>query len=128
MAGNYSTSYEESIKNPDKFWDKAAQDIQWYKPYTKVLDDSRKPFYRWFTGGELNTCYNAIDYHVEKGKKDQTAVIYDSPVTGTVRRISYGELLELVSRFAGALLSCGAGRGDTVILYMPMIPEALIAM
>jgi propionyl-CoA synthetase len=128
MTGKYTAAYEESMKNPEKFWGDAAREIIWHRPYTRVLDDSRKPFYRWFPGGELNTCFNAVDRHVENGKGGQTAVIYDSPVTGTIRRITYGELHEIVSRFAGALASCGVGRGDTVIIYMPMIPEALVAM
>jgi propionyl-CoA synthetase len=128
MTGKYAAAYEESMKNPEKFWGDAARGIAWHRPYERVLDDSRKPFYRWFPGGELNTCYNAVDRHVESGKGGRTAVIYDSPVTGVVRRMTYGELHEIVSHFAGALASCGAGKGDTVIIYMPMIPEALVAM
>lgn len=128
MAGIYDKAFEESIKNPDKFWGEAARMVQWYKPYEKVLDDSKKPFYRWFTGGELNTCYNAIDYHVENGRAEQTAIIYDSPVTGAKRKISYRELLEAVSKFAGVLQANGVKKGDTVIIYMPMIPEAAVAM
>ncbi len=124
----YQQLYDESINDPIGFWDKAAKDIIWDKPYQKVLDDSNKPFYRWFSGGELNTCYNAIDYHVENGRANQTAIIYDSPVTNTIRRISYKELLDEVSRFAGVLRSFGVGKGDRVIIYLPMTPEALIAM
>jgi len=84
MGVEYKKAYDESINSPDTFWDKAASEIIWSKKYSKVLDDSKKPFYRWFVGGELNTCYNALDYHIEQGRGDQTAVIYDSPVTGTV--------------------------------------------
>ena len=128
MAGEYKRKYEESLSNPEKFWAKAAEEIQWYKPYMKVLDDSRKPFYRWFSGGELNTCYNAVDYHVEEGRGNQFAIIYDSPLTNTIKKITYQELLFFVSRFAGVLSSFGLKKGDTVIIYMPTIPEAAMAM
>ena len=128
MSDRYSGFYEQSINDPEIFWGKAAEKVQWVKKWDRVLDDSRKPFYRWFTGGELNTCYNALDYHVENGRGDQTAVIYDSPVTKTIRKISYRELLEKVSRFAGVLSGFGVTKGDTVIIYMPMIPEAVVAM
>lgn len=128
MAGIYEKAYGESIQNPEKFWGEAARLVQWYKPHDKVLDDSNKPFYRWFAGGELNTCYNAIDYHVENGRAEQTAIIYDSPVTGTKRKITYRELMEAVSKFAGVLQDNGVKKGDTVIIYMPMIPEAAVAM
>jgi propionyl-CoA synthetase len=124
----YENEYEESIRNPERFWDKAAKEIYWSKPYAKVFDDSSKPFYKWFAGGELNTCYNAVDYHVLKGRGEQLAIIYDSPVTDTVKKITYRGLLDLVSRFAGVLSSLGVKKGDTVIIYMPMILEAAIAM
>jgi propionyl-CoA synthetase len=128
MSGKYESSYQESIANPEKFWGAAAEDVQWYKKFTKVLDDTNKPFYRWFTGGEMNTCYNCVDYHVENGRGDQVAVIYDSPITGTIKRYTYKELLDRVARFAGVLSKHGAQKGDRVIIYMPMIPEALFAM
>ena len=128
MAGEYKREYEESIRHPERFWGRAAKEIHWFKPFTKVLDDSGKPFYRWFTGGKLNTCFNAIDDHVEKGRGDQFAIIYDSPVTDTIRKITYRELLVFVSKFAGVLSSLGVEKGDTVILYMPTIPETAIAM
>ncbi len=128
MKGAYQKAYDESIKDPSAFWDRAGKEIHWYKPYTKVLDDSNPPFYRWFTGGELNTCYNALDCHVEKGRGDQTAVIYDSPVTGKTAKFTYTQLLDQVSRFAGVLAAQGVVKGDRVIVYMPMIPEAMIAM
>ncbi len=124
----YQEAYDESINNPEKFWGEAAKGIHWYKPYTRVLDDSKKPFYRWFVGGELNTCYNAIDRHVESGNGSRIALIYDSPVTGTNAHYSYKELLDKVSLFAGALQKYGIKKGDRVIIYMPMIPEALYAM
>lgn len=120
--------YEQSINQPDVFWGRAAEGIQWTKKWDKVLDDSNKPFYRWFTGGELNTCYNALDYQVASGRKDQVAIIYDSPVTDTVKKITYGDLLDSVAKFAGALDGLGVTKGDTVIIYMPMIPEAVVAM
>ncbi len=128
MSGIHQRHYDESIRNPDEFWGQAAQEIQWTKPFDKVLDDSNAPLYRWFTGGELNTCHNAIDYHVENGRAEQLAVIYDSPVTGTKRNLTYLELKHEVARFAGVLTSLGVTKGDRVIIYMPMTPEALIAM
>ncbi len=128
MNDTYSKEYEESILRPEAFWGRAAQEIEWKTMYRKVLDDSRKPFYRWFVGGELNTCYNALDHHVRTGRGKQLALIYDSPVTNQVKKFTYHELLELVSRFAGVLTSLGVRRGDTVVIYMPMIPEAVIAM
>jgi len=124
----YKDVYEQSINQPDVFWGKAAAEIKWTRKWDKVLDDSKKPFYKWFAGGELNTCYNALDYQVEAGRKDQAAIIYDSPVTDTVKKISYGELLDQVAKFAGALTGIGVKKGDTVIIYMPMIPEAVVAM
>ena len=93
-----------------------------------MLDDSSRPFYRWFQGGELNTCYNALDRHVDGGRADQLALIYDSPVTGTQRKFTYRELRDRVALFAGALANQGVGKGDRVILYLPMIPEAVISM
>ncbi len=126
--GAYQKAYDESINTPDRFWDRAAQEVVWSKKYSKVLDDSRKPFYRWFVNGELNTCYNAIDYHIEQGRGDQTAIIYDSPVTGQIRKITYRELRDEVALFAGALRDCGVEKGDRVIIYMPMIPQAAVAM
>jgi propionyl-CoA synthetase len=128
MAGEYKRAYEESIYHPEKFWGEAAKEIHWYKPFSKVLDDSCKPFYRWFPGGELNTCYNAVDDHVNRGRGDQCAIIYDSPMTGEIRKFTYRELLSSVSKFAGVLSSFGVKKGDRVIIYMPTIPQAAIAM
>ncbi len=128
MTANYSKAYEQSINHPDQFWGEAAEAVHWEKKWDRVLDDTNKPFYRWFVGGMLNTCYNALDYHVENGRGNQTAIIYDSPVTDTVKKITYGELLDKVSKFAGALRDLGVSKGDTVIIYMPMIPEAPVAM
>ncbi|MBT6095355.1 MAG: propionyl-CoA synthetase [Rhodospirillaceae bacterium] len=129
MTNAYDDAYSRSLEDPEGFWGEAAQEIDWYKPWDKVLDDSNKPFYRWFVGAECNTCYNAIDRHVNAGRGDQAAIIYDSPVTGgTVRTYTYAQLLDEVSRFAGVLKGRGIGKGDRVIVYMPMVPEAAIAM
>ena len=127
-AGKYSEAFNESITDPASFWGKAAQEVAWQKPYDKVLDDSTPPFYKWFEGGEMNTCYNALDLHVEQGLGDQTALIYDSPVTDTIKKFSYSELRDRVAKVAGMLKELGVKKGDRVIIYMPMIPEALMAM
>ncbi|HRC74011.1 MAG TPA: acetyl-coenzyme A synthetase N-terminal domain-containing protein, partial [Candidatus Competibacter sp.] len=126
--GSYDSIYRRSITDPVGFWSEAAAAIDWFKPWAKVIDDSRAPFYRWFAGGELNTCYNALDRHVERGRADQVALIYDSPVTNTVRQFTFREMLDLVSRFAGALRKLGVNKGDRVIIYMPMVPQAVVAM
>jgi len=128
MRGAYQDAYDRSIQDPEKFWGEAANAIHWDQPYTRVLDDSRAPFYRWFPGGQLNTCYNALDCHVEQGRGDQAALIYDSPVTNTIKKFTYRQLLDEVSRFAGVLVASGVAKGDRVIIYMPMMPEAVIAM
>ena len=125
---SFDAVFQSSINNPEKFWAEAAKNITWYKEYDKVLDSSNPPFYKWYPGGKMNTCYNAVDRHVESGRADQTAIIYDSPVTNTIKKISYKELLDEVSTFAGVLKGMGVGKGDTVVIYMPMIPEAAIAM
>jgi propionyl-CoA synthetase len=126
--GDYQAAYDRSISDPEGFWGEIAEDIHWVRKWDKVLDDSNKPFYRWFVGGELNTCYNCVDLHVENGRGDQAALIYDSPVTGTQRTITYAGLQDDVARFAGALRAEGVVKGDRVIIYMPMVPEAAIAM
>jgi len=126
--GEYEVVFQKSIEDPEGFWAEAAEGIDWYTKWDTVLDRSNPPRYRWFRGGELNTCYNAVDRHVENGRGDQAAIIYDSPVTDTIRKISYRELLEQVSVFAGGLRNQGVQKGDTVIIYMPMIPEALVSM
>ncbi|HET7318134.1 MAG TPA: propionyl-CoA synthetase [Nitrospirota bacterium] len=128
MMGRYEELFQKSIKDPEGFWAQAAEAITWITSWNKVLDDSNKPFYRWFSGAELNTCFNAVDRHAMFGRADQAAIIYDSPVTNTVQKITYRELLDLVSRFAGALANLGVQKGDTIIIYMPMIPQAVIAM
>src|SRR5580765_2552477 len=120
--------YRRSLDAPEEFWGEAAAAIDWVEPWAKVLDDSRAPFYRWFRGGRLNTCHNALDRHVDAGHGDRLALIYDSPVTGTTSTFTYRELRDAVARFAGALAAQGVERGDRVIVYMPMVPEAVIAM
>jgi len=124
----YSEEYRASIENPEEFWANAAEGIHWDKPWNRVLDDSGKPFYRWFSGGRLNTCYNALDRHADGGRGDQTAIIYDSPLTDSQKKISYAELRDEVAVFAGALADNGVQKGDRVIIYMPMIPEAIVAV
>ncbi len=126
--GSYADVFRRSLEDPEGFWAEAAEAVHWHKRWERVLDDSDAPFYRWFTGGELNTCYNALDRHVEGGRGEQTALIYDSPVTATVAKFSYRELRDTVAAFAGALAERGVGRGDRVVIYMPMVPEALVAM
>ena len=128
MTGPYEEAFTRSINDPESFWGEAAEAIHWYKKWDKVLDDTKKPFYRWFKGGIVNTCYNALDRHVEGGRADQPALIYDSPVTDTIRTYTYRELRDEVAKFAGVLKSLGVGKGDTVIIYIPMIPEAHISM
>ena len=126
------TSYAQvraaSENDPEAFWLAAAQALDWAKPPTRALDDSRAPFYSWYPDGELNVSANALDRHVEAGRGDQAALVYDSPVTGTVRTLTYAELRDQVAGFAGALRGLGVGKGDRVVIYMPMIPEAAVAM
>ncbi|UHD14650.1 propionyl-CoA synthetase [Thiocapsa bogorovii] len=124
----YQAVYERSMKDPESFWAEAAELIDWDRPWDKVLDSSNAPFHRWFAGGMLNTCYNAVDRHVTAGRGDQPAIIHDSPVTGSKTVITYAELQDQVARFAGALLALGVTKGDRVIVYMPMVPEAAVAM
>ncbi|MGZ4627526.1 MAG: propionyl-CoA synthetase [Oryzihumus sp.] len=126
--GAYAQAYRRSLEDPDGFWGRAARDIDWITPPKRVLDDDRPPFYRWFTGGRLNTCFNALDRHVIAGRADQPALHHVSPVTGTTRTLTYAQLLDLVARFAGALRGLGVGKGDRVVIYMPMVPEAVVAM
>jgi len=128
MANQYQAAYRRSLDDPQGFWADAAESLRWEKRWDRVLDSSRAPFYRWFTGGMLNTCYNALDLHVESGRARQLALIYDSPVTGAVARFTYAELLDEVARFAGILREQGVEKGDRVIIYMPMVPQAVISM
>ncbi|MFK4085360.1 propionyl-CoA synthetase [Kribbella sp. NPDC020789] len=126
--GAYEDSYRRSLDDPEGFWLEAAGAISWTTPPTRALDDSAAPLYRWFPGAELNTSYNCLDRHVEAGHGDRVALIHDSPVTSSTRSFTYAELRDEVARFAGALSGLGVGKGDRVIVYMPMVPEAVIAM
>jgi propionyl-CoA synthetase len=128
VVGRFDELYRRSLEAPEAFWAEAAAAIDWVEPWKRVLDDSGAPFFRWFTGGSLNTCYNALDRHVERGRADQLALIYDSPLTSTTTTFTYRELRDAVALFAGALVAHGVERGDRVIVYMPMVPEAVIAM
>src|SRR5213595_144563 len=120
--------YARWARDPEGFWAEAGEAIHWSKRWDRVLDSARAPFYRWFTGATVNTCENALDWHVEHGRADQPALIYDSPVTSTIQTFTYRELRDAVARFAGVLTAQGVARGDRVIVYMPMVPEAVIAM
>ena len=126
--GSYKKIYQCWKEDQLKFWKKQSEGIDWEKKPIKVLDDSNQPFYKWFPDGRLNTCYNAIDRHVLSGRGNQTAIIYDSPVTNVKKQISYNQLQRQIIQFSGALKKLGISKGDRVIIYMPMIPEAVIAM
>jgi propionyl-CoA synthetase len=126
--GRYAEEFRRSLDDPEGFWRDAAGAIDWTVPPTRILDDSAPPMYRWFPDAELNTCYNALDRHVERGRAEQVALIYDSPVTGQVVRYTYGQLRDQVAKVAGALVDLGVEKGDRVVVYMPMVPEAVMAM
>ncbi|MEE1556511.1 MAG: AMP-binding protein, partial [Alphaproteobacteria bacterium] len=128
MANGYDETYGAWLREPEAFWAEAAQDIHWIKTWDRVLDDDKPPFYRWFPGAQTNTCYNAVDRHVEAGRGEQAAIIYDSPITESGRTISYNELKTQVARCAGMLRGLGVDKGDRVIIYMPMVPETTVAM
>jgi propionyl-CoA synthetase len=125
---SYAEVYKRSLEDPSGLWMEAADKVSWDTRPSVVLDDSNPPFYRWYPDGVLNTCYNALDRHVEGERAEQIALIYDSPVTGTVRKYTFRELRDQVAQLAGAISELGVGRGDRVIIYMPMIPEAAMAM
>jgi len=124
----YRDVYEAWKTDPEAFWMAQAEQIDWDRKPTRALDDSNAPLYEWFTDGMVNTCFNAVDRHVAAGRGDQVAIIHDSPVTGSVTRITYAELKDRVARLAGALAERGVTKGDRVVIYMPMVPEALVAM
>ena len=128
MTSVYDETYARSIDDPEGFWGEAAEAVHWYKRWDRVLDDSNPPFYRWFTGATTNACYNALDRHVDGGRADQAALIHDSPVTDSVKSFTYRELRDETARFAGVLAANGVSKGDRVLIYMPMIPETVIAM
>jgi propionyl-CoA synthetase len=127
-VSKFDSVHQRSLQHPQEFWAEAAEAIDWHKPWHLVLDGSNAPFYRWFSGGQLNTCYNAVDRHVANARGDQAAIIYDSPLTDTKRSISYRELRDETALFAGALAANGIGKGDRVIIYMPMVPDTIVAM
>jgi propionyl-CoA synthetase len=124
----YLETYGRSLAEPEAFWAEAAEAIEWERRWDRVLDDSRPPFYRWFAGARLNTCWNALDRHVAAGNGERLALIWDSPVTGQIARFTYRELRDRVARFAGVLSGLGVKTGDRVLIYMPMVPEAAVAM
>jgi len=128
MASKYQEIYQRSIKDPQSFWSEVAENIFWYKKPSKILNSDKPPFFKWFQDGTTNTCYNAVDLHVDNGKGEKVAIIYDSPITKFQKKITYKQLKDQVSIFAGALKNQGIKKGDRVIIYMPMIPEAVIAM
>ncbi|MCA8884704.1 MAG: AMP-binding protein, partial [Rhodobacteraceae bacterium] len=124
----YKDVYGAWERDPEGFWMDAAQTVDWFTSPTKALDDSKAPFYRWFSDASTNTCWNAVDRHVEAGRGDQVAIIHDSPVTDSKTKITYAELQQKVANLAGALAERGVSKGDRVVIYMPMVPEALEAM
>ena len=128
MTRSYAETYRRSLERPEEFWADAAEAIDWERRWDKVLDGRRPPFYRWFAGARLNTCWNAVDRHVVGGCGERVALIWDSPVTGQVRHFTYRELRDEVARLAGVLTSLGVRKGDRVLIYMPMVPEAAMAM
>lgn len=125
---DYQQAYEQSLNDPNGFWGEAAKLVKWDKDPKIILDDSNVPLYRWFSDGMLNTCYNALDRHVIDGRADQPAVIHESAITGKSSTLTYAQMLEKTARFAGALRMAGVEKGDRVVIYMPMVPEALMAM
>jgi len=124
----YSEIYQRSLRDPEGFWAEAAQDIDWYEPAKKVFDPEMGLYGRWFAGGVVNTCYNALDRHVLGGRANQTALIHDSPLTNTITKFTYAELLDEVKTFAAVMQDFGVAKGDRVVIYMPLVPEAMIAM
>jgi propionyl-CoA synthetase len=128
MTGRYDEIHARSLADPNGFWGEAAEAIHWFKKPEFILDDRNPQRPRWFTGGETNAAYNALDRHVEAGRGNQAAIIYDSPVTGTVSSRTFREMRDEVAKFAGVLRKLGVGYGDRVVIYMPMVPEAAVAM
>ena len=128
MSSRYHETYDRWLNDPEAFWAEAAERVDFFEPWEKILDTENAPLYRWFQCGQVNTCHNALDRHVESGRGDQKALIYDSAMTGRVESWTYRELLERVAELAGAMRARGVGRGDRVVIYMPMVPEAVFAM
>src|SRR5215468_6995228 len=128
MTGRYEAMFRRALADPAGFWGEAADAIDWERRWDRVLDDRRAPFTLWFTGGRLNTCWNALDRHVERGRAEQVALIYDSPVTTRIEKFTYRQLRDEVALLAGVLRGLGVQKGDRVLIYMPMVPEAAMAM
>jgi propionyl-CoA synthetase len=128
MASRYHEVYSAWQSDPEGFWAKAAEDIDWFRRWDKVFDAAAGVYGHWFTGAECNTCYNAVDRHVDGGRADQIALVHDSAVTGTMTRFTYAELKAEIVALAAVLAGLGVGKGDRVIIYMPMVAEAAIAM
>ena len=125
---SYDEDYKKWKNDPTAFWEKKAQNIHWTKKWDKVLDNTDPLSWNWFPGGELNTCYNCLDIHVANGNGDKNALIYDSPITDTKKTYTYNELLDKTTKIASALKKHGVNKGDRVLIYMPMIPEAVASM
>jgi propionyl-CoA synthetase len=125
---DFKAQHVSSISKPEEFWSEQSSAVSWMSRGSSVLDSSNSPFYKWFPGWQMNTCFNAVDRHVANGSGSKTAIIYDSPVTNSISKITYSELLDKVSLAAGALRSLGISKGDRVMIYMPMIPEAIVSM
>ena len=128
MTNRYEETFQRSLQDPEGFWAEAAEDIVWVKKWDKVLDDSNAPLYRWFVGAECNTCYNAVDRHIDEGNGDRLALIWDSAMTEQVKTFTFSQLRTEIAKFAGVLRAQGVGKGDRVLIYMPLVPETLIAM
>src|SRR5215469_12055726 len=124
----YREVYARSLADPQGFWAEAAREIDWIEPPKKIFDASQGVYGRWFSGGVVNTCYNALDRHVERGRADQVALIHDSPLTNSVTKFTYAELLAEVQALGAIMQDFGVAKGDRVILYLPMVPEAVVAM
>ena len=125
---DFKEIYQKSISKPEEFWKEISNDIFWFRKPTKILDNNKPPFYKWFGDGVTNSCYNALDIHIDEGRGDKTALIYDSPITNKKGKFTFKQLKDKVSKFAGALSNQGVKKGDRVIIYMPMVPEAVVAM
>ena len=128
IMNKYLDTFNQSIKNKEEFWDEVAKDVIWYEPYEKVLHTDSPPFYKWYKNGKINTCYNALDRHIDEGNGERLALIYDSPITGNKNSYTYSVMRDRVAEIAGGLKKQGVEKGDRVIIYMPMIPEAVMAI
>lgn len=125
---HYEEFYQQSIEHKEQFWEEQARQIAWFHFPKKIVSQNKQGLYEWFADGTLNMSYLCVDYHVSSGRGEQTAIIYDSPVSGQIQKISYRQLQFMVAKFAGVLQQAGVTKGDTVIIYMPMIPQTVVAM